>query len=417
MRTIAWLGEVRFPVASARQGFEIVLGKMLQPEATSSIDIKVPYLRSASVQWSDVDTDDVKLMWASPREVSEFAVKSGDLLVCEGGDVGRAGLFTGPPGLIIQNSLHRVRPRGGNDVRFFRYALMALHGSSYLDVLCNKATIGHLTGEKLKALEVPLPSPEEQRRIADFLDEQTVLIDRVIALRQRQTELEVERFEELRESVVEGDKRALRPPLINLIEQTRPINYGVLMPGPRVEDGIPLVEAGDVMRGPICLTRLRLTEPRIEAEFKRSRLREGDLVMAIRGSVGGVQIVPGGAGVLNVTRDAARISPNPTIAVSAYVRHALSTRRAQDWLRIRITGSAVTGINIGDLRKAPVVMTDLKAQRERARELDEAEGYLADFKQFMLRGRSLLIERKQALIAAAVTGRIDVTTARRAKAQ
>jgi len=250
-----------------------------------------------------------------------------------------------------------------------------------------------------------------QRRIADFLDDQVALLDRAVELRHRQGALEAERFANLREALIEGDEQAPRTPLLHLVDPTRPINYGVLMPGPRHEDGIPLVEAGDVMRGPLKLPELRRTELAIEREFKRSRLRPGDLVMAIRGSIGAVQILPGGTDIVNVTRDAARISLDGRIALNTYVRHALSTRRVQDWLRLRILGSAVTGINIGDLRRVPVVRPALSVQRSRAAELDKAEAYLDEIARLMGRSRALLVERKQAIITAAVTGRFDVATA------
>ncbi|MBW4701231.1 restriction endonuclease subunit S [Micromonospora sp. RL09-050-HVF-A] len=335
------------------------------------------------------------------------------------GTLGRVGYFSGTPDsrpAMADGHVTRLRARPG--VLHPRFVYHYLQSEPFQHYLYSALVVGatnqiELVGERLAAAPIPLPSLDEQRRIADFLDEQLALLDRVIALRQRQAELETERFEDFRESVVEADERAFLSPLLNLIDRARPINYGVLMPGPRLEEGIPLVEAGDVMRGPICLARLRLTDPSIEAEFKRSRLREGDLVMAIRGSVGRVQITPGGVPIVNVTRDAARISLNSKIALNAYVRHALSARRSQEWLGIRITGSAVTGINIGDLRKVPIMVPELKVQCEWASELDKAEAYLASLKYYMLQGRSLLVERKQALITAAVTGKIDVTTARR----
>ena len=68
----------------------------------------------------------------------------------------------------------------------FRSVLEALHGSEWLDVLCNKATIRHLTGEKLGGLAIPMPAPSEQRRIAGFLDTETARIDRLVSAREKQ---------------------------------------------------------------------------------------------------------------------------------------------------------------------------------------------------------------------------------------
>jgi type I restriction enzyme S subunit len=166
------------------------------------------------------------------------------------------------------------------------------------------------------------------------------------------------------------------------------------------------------MRGPIDVNELRLTSPEVESEFRRSRVQPGDLVMAIRGSVGRVQIVPPGPEIMNVTRDAARIAVSPDLAFAPYIRHALATRRAQDWLRLRLTGSAVKGINIGDLRKVPVSVLPISAQVDVAEVLDASERELWHAHDLMRRSLALLDERKQALITAAVTGAFDVATAR-----
>ena len=73
-------------------------------------------------------------MFASPSEIDTYTVRSGDLLVAEGGDVCRAE-FTPPVPIptIIQNSLHRVRTETG-DIRFLRYSLLAIKVSGWLDV-------------------------------------------------------------------------------------------------------------------------------------------------------------------------------------------------------------------------------------------------------------------------------------------
>jgi type I restriction enzyme, S subunit len=264
----------------------------------------------------------------------------------------------------------------------------------------------------LEALRVPLPPIAEQRRIADFLHSETARIDRITAVRQRQAKVEMERFESLREALVELAPGGVVQPLLRLTDPRRPINYGVLMPGERVEDGIPLIEAGDIMRGPIRIDSLRRTVPAIESEFSRSRLRADDLVMAIRGSVGGVQVVPiGSPGILNVTRDAARIAPAQAV-VAGYLRHALLTRRVQDWLTLRLTGAAVKGFNIEDIRKVPVRISSEAEQSRIKRAVDEAEQHVSRVHRLMSQSVALLAERRQGLITAAVTGQLDVTTAR-----
>jgi len=189
---VKWMGTIphRWLAVPTKWYFALQLGKMLQNNAVSDGDQPVPYLKAAHVSWGKVNTADLPDMWASREEISRYGVKAGDLLVCEGGDVGRAGIASDlPDNCIIQNALHRVRPKFSSDVRFFMYVLHAVGSSGWFNVLCNRATIAHFTGEKLADLRIPLPSLEEQLAITTFLDRETARIDALIDKKQRQIEL------------------------------------------------------------------------------------------------------------------------------------------------------------------------------------------------------------------------------------
>ena len=124
-----WMGSIptKWSAVPAKRSFDIKLGKMLQNKPTSDDDSLVPYLKAVQVLWGKVNVDDLPEMWASPEEIRRYQVKSDDLLVCEGGEAGRAGVVTSPPeNCIIQNALHRVRAKNSGDVRFLMYALHAV---------------------------------------------------------------------------------------------------------------------------------------------------------------------------------------------------------------------------------------------------------------------------------------------------
>jgi type I restriction enzyme, S subunit len=176
-------------------GYDITLGKMLHNEATSSEDLEVPYLKTQHVQWDQVILQNSPTMWASPSEIQVLRVRQGDLLVCEGGDVGRAGLVIGnpPENCIIQNALHLVRSKHGNSTHFLRYLLQHAASHKWFEVLCNRSTIAHFTGEKFNQMMVWLPSTEKQRQIADYLDRETQKIDSLIAAKKRLLELLAEK--------------------------------------------------------------------------------------------------------------------------------------------------------------------------------------------------------------------------------
>ncbi len=163
---------------------------MLQNKPTTESDQLVPYIKALQVIWDKVCVDDLSEMWASPVEIRQYEVGEGDLLVCEGGEAGRCGIVQSPPkDCIIQNAVHRVRPKNLADPSFLRYVLHAVHSSGWFDVLCSKATIAHFTREKFADLRIPFPSDILQRLIAVFLDRETERIDSLIAKKRRQIEL------------------------------------------------------------------------------------------------------------------------------------------------------------------------------------------------------------------------------------
>ena len=167
--------------------YDVVLGKMLQNSANSPADLQVPYLKAQHVQWDSVVLDNLPTMWANPNEVDSLRLKRGDLLVCEGGEAGRAAILEGnpPENCIIQNALHLVRPKEAEDLRFLRYTLQHASSQKWLEVLSSRATIAHFTSENFKGLWLWLPPKNEQSAIADFLDEKTAVIDHLITAKER----------------------------------------------------------------------------------------------------------------------------------------------------------------------------------------------------------------------------------------
>jgi len=167
--------------------FSIKLGKMLQNSPESTLDQEVPYLKAQHVQWDEVRLADLPTMWASPSDIHELSVKKGDLLVCEGGEVGRAAMVdeVPPRQTIIQNALHLVRANHGGDPRFLKYLLCHASSQNWFEVLCNKSTITHFTADKFGGMWVWLPESQRQNSIADFLDRETAQLDALIAAKER----------------------------------------------------------------------------------------------------------------------------------------------------------------------------------------------------------------------------------------
>ncbi|MBN3897301.1 MAG: restriction endonuclease subunit S [Nostoc sp. NOS(2021)] len=175
--------------------YKITLGKMLQNSAQSLEDMEVPYLKAQHIQWDNVLTEQLPTMWASPWEIEMLQVRKGDLLVCEGGEAGRAVIVSNEPPIncIIQNALHLVRSTQTGDVHFLRYLLLHTASHEWLDVICNKATIAHFTVEKFSQMWIWLPPLSEQRAIANYLDHETAKIDTLISDKERLLDLLTEK--------------------------------------------------------------------------------------------------------------------------------------------------------------------------------------------------------------------------------
>lgn len=182
-----WLEDVpkHWRSTSIKNCFDTRLGKMLQPKPVQDSDEVTPYLKALHVNWRGVSTDALPVMFASADERSKYAVQNNDLLVCEGGEVGRAAILRGlQEPAIIQNALHRVRSTTIGNNEYLNYLLKHIADAGWFDILCNKATIAHLTSEKLGAIKIPLPPYTEQAQIARFLDYKTAQLDQLIAKKQ-----------------------------------------------------------------------------------------------------------------------------------------------------------------------------------------------------------------------------------------
>lgn len=204
---VEWLGDIpeHWEASQVKRHYSIQLGKMLQNTASGPLDTEVPYLKAQHVQWFEVDTDDPPTMWASPRDIVQYGICSGDLLVCEGGEGGRGGLVKDiSSGHIIQNALHRVRPLSDSKNEYLQYVMSAIASTGWFEAINNKATIAHFTAEKFGALVIPIPPPSEQAAIVAHLDKLTSDIDAAIAHTRREIELLEEYRTRLIADVVTG---------------------------------------------------------------------------------------------------------------------------------------------------------------------------------------------------------------------
>ena len=205
---VEWLGSVpaHWAVSRLRHRYAQCLGKMLDTKRITG-EALIPYLRNSDVQWANqINTEDLPTMDILAEEYGRYTVQEGDLLVCEGGDVGRCAIWSGgiePCG--FQKALHRLRPRSADrDATIFLWYMFRVAALAQAFSDGQKSTISHLTGDKLRAHRFVFPPVEEQRRIVDYLDNATEGIDTLIGRHRRQIGLLVEWRSVLISKVVTG---------------------------------------------------------------------------------------------------------------------------------------------------------------------------------------------------------------------
>ena len=164
---------------SLRNIAKIELGKTL--DRAKNTGTNYPYLRSINVRWNEVDLSDLKEMQFEPEELDRYTVRQNDLLICEGGDVGRSCVWTDDKEILYQNALHRVRFYGECNPFYFMYHMMYYESRGIIKSLCKGVTIKHLTGNVLSLIPFALPPLEEQSRIVEKLDQIFALIGGIIS--------------------------------------------------------------------------------------------------------------------------------------------------------------------------------------------------------------------------------------------
>ena len=258
----------------------------------------------------------------------------------------------------------------------------------------------------LEQLRVPLPPIGYQRAVADYLEAETDRIDAVIEKKQRLVRLLREQFDSRLEWVVSRSAQP-RSPLMYLTDPLRPIMYGIVLPGPNVDDGIPVVKGGDVASRRLQPELLNRTTEEIERPYARARLLPGDLVFAIRGGIGDVEEVPPELSGVNITQDVARVAPGRGVG-PRWLRLVLRSRFVQNQVAARVTGATIKGLNIWDLKRISVPMRDSDQQLDDLEGLIPAEETMNHLGRLLASQISLLGEHRQALITAAVTGELDI---------
>ena len=432
---VVWLDELpaHWDVAPVYARYEVALGKMLDARRLTG-EWAGSYLRNVDVQWDAVRTEELPVMDFPPSERERYMLRPGDLLVCEGGEVGRTAVWSGElEECFYQKAIHRLRPRSTADVpRFFFFLMYTLAKLGVFTAGGNPNTIDHLTAVQLRHYRVPFPPAHEQASIVIFLDRETAKLDALMAKKERLIAL----LQEKRSAIItRAVTRGLDP---NVPTKDSAVEWLGKIPGhwevkrlgrtvSRCQNGVWGEEA-DGQRDTICVRvadfdrnqfRVRLNTPTLRSidrnVLESNQLVQNDLLLE---KSGGGDKQPVGAVVL-YEHDRPAVCSNFVARMPvadgyhprylAYLHSVLYEARINTRSIKQSTG--IQNLDSARYLRETVGLPGFREQRAIAEFLDRESARIDSLLREIRFAIGLLAEHRTALISAAVTGKIDVREA------
>ena len=401
------------------------MGRQRAPQYEKG-DHMTPYLRVANVLDGFIDYLDILKMNFEPEEQSRFAVSPGDILVNEGQSrelVGRSAVYRGEPHqFCFQNTLIRFRVGEGLDPEFAQAQFASWLNSGVFQLFCRQSTnIAHLGADRLAEIRMAVPPIEEQRAIVAHLARETARLDALVAAKQRVLDLLAEKRKaiiatavtrgldptaKLRDSVV--------PWLGEIPAHWAPRRAKYLFR----QSALPVATGAEIVTcfrdGQVTLRRNRREEGFTNADLEvgYQGIRRGQLVLHSMDAF---------AGAIGVSDSNGRCSPEYIICepldrgviVPEYFGPLLRTMALAGFIQascpaVRERAPRIRFNNFGEMYLPVPPQQEQRAIVEHiARETAKLDAVRAATERTI----ALLKERRSALIAAAVTGQLDLEAA------
>ena len=191
-------------------------------------------------------------------------------------------------------------------------------------------------------------------------------------------------------------------PLVELIDESRSIRYGIVQPGKFDPAGRYMVRGQDYSTGWVAPSELFRVSPQVEEPFKNARVKTGDVVITIVGaSTGHIEVIPDWLDGANLTQTTARLAINPAKAFSGFCKCYLQSAAGQRQVANYLKGAAQPGLNCGDIEKFRIPLPPtLPEQRAIATALSDVDGLLDGLDRLIVKKRDL----KQAAMQQLLTG-------------
>lgn len=431
---VEWLDSIpnNWTPTQVKYGFNVTLGKMLQKTKQSFSDELKPYLKAQNIQPDGINLDVVDKMWFSANEKQKLKLQIHDVLVSEGGDVGRTAIWKAElEECYVQNAINRVRPLLNNTSSFLYYWMNFLKSSEYISIICNKATIAHYTAEKLEKTFIFLPDEKQQVIISTFLNDETAKID-ILIVKQNQL---IELLKEKRQAVISHAlTKGLNPdapmkdsgvewlghvPTHWSISKARYcflFNKGLTITKENLQDeGIPCINYGEIHSNygfeiNPNIHKLKCVNEAYLKSDTNALLIKGDIIFADTS-----EDVDGSGNFSQLTTDANIFAGYHTIIARPIDRqnyrffaYLFDCQELRSQIKYAVKGVKVFSITQAILRGLAIWLPPRSEQEYISKLLDYQTAKIDTLIKKQSQQIELLKERRTALIAAAVTGKIDL---------
>lgn len=371
--------------------FEIGAGKTMSAAARNGVN-KTPFLRTSNVLWDCIDLSSIDEMSISERDMPAKLLHRGDLLVCEGGEIGRAAIWDGEIETIsFQNHLHRLRPIVEDvEPRFYVYFLQsAFTQLGIYEGAGNKTTIPNLSRSRLAALEVPQPKIGEQQAIAAAL----ARVREAIKSQGQSVKLAEELKRAAMQSIFtrglhgELQKETEIGPVPQSWSETTLRKLcegpeGSIQTGPfgsqlhkddYQETGVPVVNPTHLSAGRIGHENVPRVSSQDAHRLQRHQLEAADILFARRGQIGRMALVTEAEKGWLCGTGCFLVRVRQPFIDNRFLAHLFSSEPHVRWLHTHAAGAVMPNLNNAVLGRTPVFIPDIAEQREIIAILDAIE--------------------------------------------
>jgi type I restriction enzyme S subunit len=372
---------------------------------------ELPVINQKCVRWWGIDERHLKFVDPSQWSVwtTERFLEVDDVLwnSTGTGTIGRAALFKGlnsASRAVVDSHVTILRPGGATTGEFLhRYIQSPTVQNAIADMQSGTTNQVELNRTEIVETTLALPPLAEQKRIIAKLD--------ALSTQSARARTELSRIETLvsryKQAVLDQccDVSRAAVPLIEMVDRTRGVPYGIVQTGKPQREGVPTVRCGDIKNYAVNKSNLKLVDPQVADQYGRTRLVGGEVLIAIRGSIGETCVVDSALIGCNISREVAMIPVSERVSPQ-FVMYFLRSSRATSFIGANTKGSAQQGINLGDLRNLPIPLLNLEEQHEIVRRIETAFAKIDRLSVEAKRALKLLGRLDEVILAKAFRGEL-----------